>query len=680
MLKQGIIIDRHYEIIEHIGSGGMADVYKAMDYRLNRFVALKVLKEEYYDNETFLKKFLAEAEATEALSHPNIVHIYDAEYKDGYHYIVMELADGMTLKKYIRQEGRLKADKAVAIALQIAEGLRAAHDHHIIHRDIKPQNILVTEGGRVKVADFGIARVASGDTISSNTMGSVRYFSPEQARGGFADERSDIYSLGITMYEMVTGKVPFDGETSIAIAMSHLKEEVTPPREYFPDIPPSLNKIILKCTMKSPEQRYQSARALIEDLKQVFLLPDGNYVYIDSLIDDSPTVDRDQNEIQKIKEELKKYEHEHADPEEQVSEESEETADESAKKMEKLVGLLAVVAGLVVAGAIIYAIVHYGGLIHGNRGKEATTQTMEVVTTTATTESSLVTVPSFFGLNREKAAKKAVDLSLTSNFVYENGTDETMESLIVVDQDYKEGTRVEKGTTVTLTLGPDPSTSQGIEVPALVNLSGDEAEKVLKDLGLKTKKVYGNSDEVKEGYVMDQSPKGGSVVNKGFSVTITLCKGMKKVRVPSLGGLSQSAAEAELARVGLLLGDVTGDYSGEVGIGEVISQGIASGSYVDKGTKVPIVISIGEQESYRYEGTVTIKDSPFKEGESGNVELILKIGDQTDSIYQKENASVADFPLNVLFEAEKEGEGKVTMYVNGEEFGTYKVNAAAVQE
>lgn len=272
MLQKGTILAGRYEILEHIGSGGMADVYKARCHKLNRYVAIKVLRREYCDNESFVRKFTVEAQSTAGLIHPNIVNIYDAGNEEGIHYIVMELAEGMTLKRYIRRYGRLSARETVDFAIQIASGLQAAHEHHIIHRDIKPQNILVSDSGTIKVTDFGIARAATGDdTISSSAMGSVRYLSPEQARGGYADERSDIYSLGITIYEMATGKVPFDGENTVAIALMHLRDEITPPRCYFPDIPSSLEKIILKCTMKQPEQRYQSAAELILDLQKVFL-------------------------------------------------------------------------------------------------------------------------------------------------------------------------------------------------------------------------------------------------------------------------------------------------------------------------------------------------------------------------------------------------------------------------
>ena len=250
MIQTGMILGGRYEILEHIGSGGMADVYKAKCRKSNSYVAVKVLRKEYSDDETLVRRFNSEARSTADLNHPNIVSILDEGNDQGIHYIVMELAEGMTLKRYIRRYGRLSVRETVDFSIQIASGIQAAHEHNIVHRDIKPQNIIVSDSGKIKVTDFGIAKAATGDTIASSTMGSVRYLSPEQARGGYSDARSDIYSLGITMYEMATGKVPFDGENTVAIALMHLRDEIVPPRNYFPDIPVSLEKIILKCTKK----------------------------------------------------------------------------------------------------------------------------------------------------------------------------------------------------------------------------------------------------------------------------------------------------------------------------------------------------------------------------------------------------------------------------------------------
>ena len=265
MLKTGMIIAERYEIVSKIGTGGMADVYKAMDHKLNRFVAVKVLKPEFREDATFVKKFRSEAQAAAGLTHPNIVNVFDVGDDEGVYYIVMELIEGITLKEYISKKGKLSVKEATSIAIQVSMGLEAAHSHGIVHRDVKPQNIIISTDGKVKVTDFGIARAASSNTISSNVMGSVHYSSPEQVRGGYSDEKSDIYSLGITLYEMVTGRVPFDGDTTVAIAIKHLQEEMVPPSLYAPDLPYSLEQIILKCTQKSVDRRYNKMEDVIAD-------------------------------------------------------------------------------------------------------------------------------------------------------------------------------------------------------------------------------------------------------------------------------------------------------------------------------------------------------------------------------------------------------------------------------
>lgn len=688
MLQTGTLLGGRYEILEHIGSGGMADVYKAKCHKLNRFVAIKVLRQEYCDNDSFVRKFTREAQSTAGLIHPNIVNIYDAGNENGIHYIVMELVEGMTLKRYIRRYGRLSARETVDFAIQIASGLQAAHEHHIIHRDIKPQNILVTESGNVKVTDFGIAKAATGDTISSSAMGSVRYLSPEQARGGYADERSDLYSLGITIYEMATGKVPFDGENSVAIALMHLKDEVTPPRCYFPDIPASLEKIILKCTMKQPEQRYQSAAELIIDLQKVFLSPDGEYVYVNPLMDDSPTIQRNRDEIEKVKtlsqnENQSKQEKNYYKDEDKEEEDYQD--DESMNpKMEKMILVVTIFFGVFVACVVFYLVGNSLHLFQSAGGTTQVTDSRRTESTTATEKTAeKVRIPKLLDLTKDKAQAEINALSLKAEFVYDEGADMTDPALVVVKQGYPQGTSIPVGSTVKLTLGKKEETTtqaKRVEVPALVNYKEKKAENTLLKAGLKVRKAYATSDTVKEGYVIKQSPKGGSVVESGFTVTITISKGLEKVPVPALIGLSQSAAERELNNVGLKLGSVTSDYSGEVGVGDVISQGIDSGTSVDKGTKVPIVISLGEQESYRYEGNVLIDAHPFEEGSSGKVKLVLKQDSWKSTIYSRNNADNDDFPLDVTFEGDREGNGTVIMYVNGQEYGSYDVNLSAIAD
>lgn len=278
MLKVGMFIQNRYEIISRIGSGGMADVYKAKDHKLNRFVAVKVLKKEFRDDKVFISKFRVEAQSAAGLAHANIVNVYDVGEEAGIYYIVMELVEGITLKEYIKNKGHLSAREATSIALQISAGLEAAHNNGIIHRDVKPQNIIISTDGKVKVADFGIARAATTNTFNSSVMGSVHYSSPEQSRGGYSDEKSDIYSLGITIYEMLTGRVPFDGDTAVAVAIRHLQEEVPGPKELFPEIPYSTNQIVLKCTQKSPDRRYANMTDLIHDLRESLVNPEGDFV------------------------------------------------------------------------------------------------------------------------------------------------------------------------------------------------------------------------------------------------------------------------------------------------------------------------------------------------------------------------------------------------------------------
>lgn len=278
MLRKGMFIADRYEILEQIGTGGMSDVYKAKCHKLNRYVAIKVLKKEFSEDRVFVSKFRAEAQSAAGLAHPNIVNVYDVGDEDGIYYIVMELVEGITLKKYIEKRGRIPYKEAVSIAIQVAKGMEAAHSHHIIHRDIKPQNIIISKDGKVKVTDFGIAKAATSSTINSSAMGSVHYISPEQARGGYSDERSDIYSFGVTLFEMVTGIVPFDGDSTVSVAVRHIQEEIPVPSTVAENIPVSIDKIILKCTQKKTERRYQTVSELMADLKKSLVMPDEDFV------------------------------------------------------------------------------------------------------------------------------------------------------------------------------------------------------------------------------------------------------------------------------------------------------------------------------------------------------------------------------------------------------------------
>ena len=302
MLRPGMYLQDRYEILEQIGSGGMSEVYRAKCHKLNRLVAIKVLKEEFSSDAGFVKKFKMEAQAAAGLSHPNIVSVYDVVDEGSIHYIVMELIEGITLKSYITKKGRLGSKEAIGIALQVAQGIAAAHDQHIVHRDIKPQNMIISRDGKVKVADFGIARAVTTQTIGATAVGSVHYISPEQARGGFSDSRTDIYSLGITMYEMVTGTVPFDGDNTVSIALAHLEQPITPPSRLNPEVPVSLERIIMKCTQKKPEKRSADVYELISDLRHALVDPDDDFVAQEPEVDtSSPTMVISGDELSQIK-------------------------------------------------------------------------------------------------------------------------------------------------------------------------------------------------------------------------------------------------------------------------------------------------------------------------------------------------------------------------------------------
>ena len=336
LVSIGTIIGDRYEILEKVGSGGMADVFRAKCHRLNRFVAIKILKQEYSEDTKFVAKFRGEAQAIASMSHPNIVGIYDVGEEDGLYYIVMELVDGITLKKYIEEKGKLSVKEAVGISLQIANGLDAAHRNNIVHRDVKPQNILIARDGTAKVSDFGIAKAASSNTITANAMGSVHYISPEQARGGYSDEKSDIYSLGVTMYEMLSGDLPFTGESAVAIALAHIQEDAVPLAALDASIPKGLSNIVNKCMQKKTELRYLSAVDLIADLKRFLQEPDGEYGVIGNLYGNGGTILMSKDDVNTLKHASRSGHVQTADEEEAADgREEEEDKSDVDPKLEK---------------------------------------------------------------------------------------------------------------------------------------------------------------------------------------------------------------------------------------------------------------------------------------------------------------------------------------------------------
>ena len=422
MLKTGMIIAERYEILGKIGTGGMADVYKAKDHKLNRFVAVKVLKPEFREDTTFIRKFRSEAQAAAVLTHPNIVNVFDVGDDNGVYYIVMELIEGITLKEYISKKGRLSVKEATSIAIQVSMGLEAAHSHGIVHRDVKPQNIIISMDGKVKVTDFGIARAASSNTISSNVMGSVHYSSPEQVRGGYSDEKSDIYSLGITMYEMVTGKVPFDGDTTVAIAIKHLQEEMVPPSVFAEDLPHSLEQIILKCTQKSVDRRYQNMEAVIADLKHSLIDPQGDFVTLTSVDNEAKTVvisDKELGEIKHMPKQISKSEAESL--EEEINETDYDDEPEVKKhrkksskkeKTKKRGGHGLTIAMLLLGVIILVAIIFVAGKASGLIGGSDKAKTKTEQTNTSDADDGMVTVPDLLGKTEDEAKNITKDMKL----------------------------------------------------------------------------------------------------------------------------------------------------------------------------------------------------------------------------------------------------------------------------
>lgn len=603
MLELGTMLSGRYELLKRVGSGGMADVYMAKDHKLNRNVAVKVLKSEYVEDEKFLKKFETEAQAVARLSHPNIVNIYDVGMEDGINYIVMELAEGITLKEYIRKKGYLSPKETVEISTQIASAISHAHKNHIIHRDIKPQNILVSDTGIIKVTDFGIAKATSSNTVTSTAtaMGSVHYISPEQAKGRFCDEKSDIYSLGITMYEMVTGHVPFDHENGVTIALMHLQNEITPPSQIRDGIPDSLEKIILKCTMKKPEERYQTADDLIADLRLVFEDTSGGYVGVVPAIDDSPTIMIDQNELtQRIntpKKDQKIQQEEPLKDEEQNAYLDEDDEEESGmnSKIEKLVIVLAAVVGAIILISIIVFVVKSSGVFKS--GKSTTTTSIGTTAESNDTESKKYTVDNYIGMSLS-AAREKIDGKFKIKVEEEYSADYAKG--LVIRQDPESDTELEEGKTLTLVVSKGTRTEDKVSVPEVVGKMESSAKSELEAAGLKVSVKTKYSTDVAKGKVISQSPGSGNQVTKNSTVVITVSQGEKPetmVRVPNLRYFTESKARSELKNSNLVLGSVLTEYSDSVEKGLVIRQTVSSGSKVKEGTAVGIYVSLGPRQT-----------------------------------------------------------------------------------
>lgn len=727
MLIPGSYLINRYEIIMKIGSGGMADVYKAKDHVLNRLVAIKVLKQEYSTDATFVKKFRVEAQSAAGLSHPNIVNVYDVGEDDGVYFIVMELVQGITLKNYIDMKGKLDIREALNISVQIASGLSAAHENRIIHRDIKPQNIIMSRDGKVKVTDFGIAKVADSTTVTTTAAGTVHYISPEQARGGYSDERSDIYSLGITMYEMVTGRVPFEGETNVAVALMHIQSEITPPRQLEPSIPVSFEKIILKCTQKKPERRYASARELIADLRKVLTHPDGEYVVIPGAIPQGRTIVMNDDDIDSLKaaslrknfgtkpeetyvEEPEEEEEEkpvqkpvqkkrpvkkkdlEEDDDDEFDKDEEDDDDEEVNPALSKVMMALGIGGFIILAVIIFFIIGHAagffggsGSLFGHKNKDTSTESIstESVSDTSSDTSTAgerVTVPDLSKKTEDEAKAALKELRLGVNV--QTGTSDDVPEGQVYDQSPAAGTKVDVHTQVTINI------SSGKEKFSLDDVTGmqyQQAQAQLENDGLVVSLEFDYSDSVGSDKVISTSPKAGSQVAKGDTITITASKGKetKTTTVPNLLGQNIDDAIQMIKDAGLTYNGKSSDYSDSYSENQVMNQSIGAGKTVDEGTTISLTVSLGSRVT-SYSASIPI-ESPFGRDitdgdgntdvyDSGQVTVVVYKPDGSSETVYDQNTSEGSLPGSVSTTSTASGSGTVYVYLNGVQVSSYSVD------
>ena len=630
MLRTGMYLQNRYEILEQVGSGGMAVVYKAKCHKLNRLVAIKVLKEEFSSDSNFVSKFKMEAQAAARLSHPNIVNVYDVIDEGDLHYIVMELIEGVTLKAYIARKGKLEVKESIGIAIQVAQGIGAAHEQHIIHRDIKPQNMIISRDGKVKVADFGIARGVSTQTMTSAAMGSVHYISPEQARGSYSDARSDIYSLGITMYEMVTGRLPYEGDNTVAIALSHLEDAMVPPTVYNPELPVSLERIILKCTAKKPENRYGSANDLIVDLRKALIQPDGGYVQ-DSDAQRAlkgQTIQISGKDLARIKEQynpaheepvreyvrrpvgetaVTRYQEDRRRTSERRDNRRRQSEDEVNSHIERLLAGAGIVVAIIIVAVLIVVFSKLGGLFQSGSGlfnKETTAESRDESQTNElgeTLKDSEVYMPDVLELPEDLAEAKLKENFLSMKPTYQ--ASEVVEKGCVISQNPEYGTIVSKYShvNVVVSLGSDKIDLTTLD---LENMSVASARRLLEDRGLIVQLVEEENETVEKGLLLRYEPEKAA---ENSTVTLYVSTGphVELVAVPDLVGKPESDALALLGEAGLTPGETSTENSDTVPKGNIIRQEGGENGQIEVGGTISYVVSSGpEKKQQRYVASI----------------------------------------------------------------------------
>lgn len=691
IINIGTMIGNRYEVVEKVGTGGMADVYRAMDHRLNRYVAVKILKNEYSEDTKFVTKFRQEAQAVACLSHPNVVAVYDVGEEQGMHFIVMEFVEGITLKSYIEKKGKLSVREAVGIGIQIASGLEAAHNSHIIHRDIKPQNILISRDGTAKVTDFGIAKAASSNTITASAMGSVHYISPEQARGGFSDEKSDVYSLGVTMYEMLSGTLPFTGESAVAVALAHIQEEAVPLTAMDATIPKGISDIVAKCMQKKADFRYPTSADLIADLKMFLQDPEGEYGVVKPLYENTDTIFIKPTDVNRIKAASQTTAGDSdmtaAEPEDKKA--GEEDSGEVDPKLEKALIGGSIVVAIIIGIVIIYVIGKVFGFWGGASGSTEATPTPEVTSSaasaTATPEASdsaqKVTVENVAGMTTEDA-KTALSQKGLSNVKVSEQQSDTVSAGKVISTDPEAGTEVEKDAEITLIVSSGTST---VQVPSVASMTVSKAKSTLAAEGFNAvegSKVY--SDTVKAGLVAYSNPKGGAQASKGATITLYISKGPKRTTttVPDLMGMTKAQAKEALTAKKLVLGSVSTAYSDNVSKNRVCVQSKAEGTEVKTGSTVDITLSLGASKTYSYYSNKVTIDNPFDyESDPSSVFKFVLSQDGKTTTIREVSLSYSDFPYTISdVKGSSASSGEIIVYKDGKRLSSYSVDFRKVAD
>ena len=632
----GRVIGNRYEIIEKIGEGGMATVYKAKCNILKRYVAVKVLRDEFTTDEEFIKRFNTEAQAAASLTHPNIVSIYDVGHEENIYYIVMELVQGKTLKEIINEDGALPWKWALNVSIQVASALEMAHKNNIVHRDIKPHNIIITEDGIAKVTDFGIAKAVSNSTITAfgTTIGSVHYFSPEHARGGYTDAKSDLYSLGVVMYEMLTGRVPFDADTPVSIALKHMQEKPIEPIKLNPTIPYAVNKIIMKAMEKDPNERYQSATEMLKDLSMALKNPEGDFVeqkdFTNQYTQRIPTL----GEQEYIKNDKIEDDEEQEEPKNKMS------------KKKKIIITIAIILGI-----ILIPIIGFFGtkaLMDAGVPKD-------------------VDLPNLVGKTLEEANKEIEGTDITLEQTEEFNADVEAGKIISQDPPYVDGYTVKENSTIKIVI------SKGTEKAVVENVKGktyEEAVQILEKANLKVERVDQTSQTVEAGIVIDQEPNGDEEVNAGDTVKLYVSSGtgIKQVEVENVVGKTEEEATSILTKAGLKV-NVGYKEDSSKATDTVLSQDVTAGEKVDEGTTVTIVVNTYRkpQEAIIYVKVKDLVPASLQGSETTNitggeaakdVKVQLTVGKEGTTYTRTTSASTDSLDIKI------QGNGQVELSLN----------------